>query len=94
MKSFEKTGGTKHLALIGIVRRGVPLAQRIAQAMRGIDGVEVPVARWTSLCTAMIFRKSRRKPCCALRTSLSVSITWTSSLWTTSFTPAAPFEPR
>src|SRR5215468_6886680 len=39
----EKTGGTKHLALIGIRRRGVPLAQRIAQAMRGIDGVEVPV---------------------------------------------------
>src|SRR5256884_9766889 len=35
----EKSGGTKHLALIGIVRRGVPLAQRIAQAMRGIDGV-------------------------------------------------------
>src|SRR5438132_3178727 len=39
----EKTGGTKHLALIGIRRRGVPLAQRIAQAMRGIDGVEIPV---------------------------------------------------
>jgi pyrimidine operon attenuation protein/uracil phosphoribosyltransferase len=39
----ERTGGTKHLALIGIVRRGVPLAQRIAQAMRGIDGLEVPV---------------------------------------------------
>src|SRR3989475_12490605 len=39
----ERSGGTKHLALIGIVRRGVPLAQRIAQAMRGIDGVNVPV---------------------------------------------------
>ena len=39
----EKSGGTKHLALVGIVRRGVPLAQRIAQAMRGIDGVDVPV---------------------------------------------------
>ena len=39
----EKSGGTKHLVLIGIRRRGVPLAQRIAQAMRGIDGVEVPV---------------------------------------------------
>ncbi len=38
----EKSGGTKHLALIGIRRRGVPLAQRIAQAMRGIDGVEIP----------------------------------------------------
>jgi pyrimidine operon attenuation protein/uracil phosphoribosyltransferase len=39
----EKSGGTRHLALIGIRRRGVPLAARIAQAMRGIDGVEVPV---------------------------------------------------
>src|SRR3984893_3990155 len=39
----EKSGGTKHLALIGIRRRGVPLAQRIALAMRGIDGGEGPV---------------------------------------------------
>jgi pyrimidine operon attenuation protein/uracil phosphoribosyltransferase len=39
----EKSGGTRHLALIGVRRRGVPLAERIAQAMRGIDGVEVPV---------------------------------------------------
>ena len=39
----EKSGGTKDLALIGIRRRGVPIAQRIALAMRGIDGVEVPV---------------------------------------------------
>jgi len=39
----EKSGGTSNLALIGIRRRGVPLAKRIAQAMRGIDGVEVPV---------------------------------------------------
>ena len=39
----EKSGGTRHLALIGVRRRGVPLAQRIARAMRGIDGVEVPV---------------------------------------------------
>ena len=39
----EKSGGTRNLALIGVRRRGVPLAQRIARAMRGIDGVEVPV---------------------------------------------------
>ncbi len=39
----EKSGGTKELALIGIRRRGVPIAQRIARAMRGIDGVDVPV---------------------------------------------------
>src|SRR5450759_4806139 len=39
----EKSGGTVNLALIGIRRRGVPLAKRIALAMRGIDGVDVPV---------------------------------------------------
>src|SRR3989442_14538744 len=39
----EKSGGAKHLALIGICRRGVPLSQRIAQAMRGIDGVGISV---------------------------------------------------
>src|SRR5580700_1805081 len=39
----EKSGDTANLALIGIRRRGVPLAQRIAKAMRGIDGVDVPV---------------------------------------------------
>ncbi len=39
----EKSGGTLNLGLIGIRRRGVPLANRIAQAMRGIDGVQVPV---------------------------------------------------
>jgi pyrimidine operon attenuation protein/uracil phosphoribosyltransferase len=39
----EKSGGTANLAVIGIRRRGVPLAQRIAKAMRGIDGVDVPV---------------------------------------------------
>src|ERR1017187_6662681 len=39
----EKSGGTANLGLIGIRRRGVPLANRIAHAMRGIDGVDVPV---------------------------------------------------
>jgi pyrimidine operon attenuation protein/uracil phosphoribosyltransferase len=39
----EKSGGTSNLALIGIRRRGVPIAQRIARAMRGIDGSDVPV---------------------------------------------------
>jgi pyrimidine operon attenuation protein/uracil phosphoribosyltransferase len=39
----ERSGGTAHLALIGVRRRGVPLAQRIALAMRAIDGVDVPV---------------------------------------------------
>jgi pyrimidine operon attenuation protein/uracil phosphoribosyltransferase len=39
----ERSGGTSNLALIGVRRRGVPLANRIALAMREIDRVEVPV---------------------------------------------------
>src|ERR1700749_1679833 len=39
----EKSGGTRDLALLGIRRRGVPRAQRIARGMRGIAGVDVPV---------------------------------------------------
>jgi len=39
----ERSGGTSNLALIGVRRRGVPLANRIARAMREIDRVEVPV---------------------------------------------------
>lgn len=39
----EKSGGGKDLALVGIRRRGVPLAQRMAEAMRGFAGTTVPV---------------------------------------------------
>ena len=39
----EKQAGTEGLLLIGIQRRGVPLARRIAEAIREHEGVEVPV---------------------------------------------------
>jgi pyrimidine operon attenuation protein/uracil phosphoribosyltransferase len=39
----EKSGGTTDLALIGIHRRGVPLAQRLAKSIAGFSGVNVPV---------------------------------------------------
>jgi pyrimidine operon attenuation protein/uracil phosphoribosyltransferase len=39
----EKSGGTGSLALIGVRRRGVPLAHRLAHSMRAFAGVEVPV---------------------------------------------------
>jgi len=39
----EKHGGTDGLALIGIQRRGVPLAKRIADAIAQGEGVKVPV---------------------------------------------------
>lgn len=39
----EKHAGTEGLALVGIQRRGVPLAHRIAAAIREHEGVDVPV---------------------------------------------------
>jgi pyrimidine operon attenuation protein/uracil phosphoribosyltransferase len=39
----EKSGGTAGLALIGVRRRGVPLAQRLAKSIQGFTGVDVPV---------------------------------------------------
>jgi pyrimidine operon attenuation protein/uracil phosphoribosyltransferase len=39
----EKSGGTGSLALIGVRRRGVPLANRLARSMRAFAGVDVPV---------------------------------------------------
>lgn len=39
---LERNRGLDELALVGIRRRGVPLAKRIAQAIRGINGHEVP----------------------------------------------------
>jgi len=40
---LEKSHGPDDLILLGIPRRGVPLAQRIAERMHSIEGVDVPV---------------------------------------------------
>ena len=39
----EKSSGAKDLALIGVRRRGVPLSQRLAKAIRSFAHVDVPV---------------------------------------------------
>ena len=39
----EKHGGADGLALVGIERRGVPLANRLADAIEGATGVRLPV---------------------------------------------------
>lgn len=40
---IEKNKGVEDLALIGIQRRGVPLARMIAEKIKGVEGKEVPV---------------------------------------------------
>ena len=39
----ERNGGTKNLALIGIRRRGVPLAERLAKVIQEFEKSQVPV---------------------------------------------------
>jgi pyrimidine operon attenuation protein/uracil phosphoribosyltransferase len=39
----EKQAGTEGLVLVGIQRRGVPLAHRIAEAIREHEGADIPV---------------------------------------------------
>jgi pyrimidine operon attenuation protein/uracil phosphoribosyltransferase len=39
----EKTGGARDVALIGIRRRGIPLAQRLAGMIEASNGVKVPI---------------------------------------------------
>lgn len=39
----ERNKGTEDVVLVGIRRRGVPLAQMIASNIKNIEGVEVPV---------------------------------------------------
>jgi pyrimidine operon attenuation protein / uracil phosphoribosyltransferase len=46
---LERNHQVDQLALIGIRRRGVPLAKRLAHAIRRFRP-----ARWTSRCTATI----------------------------------------
>jgi pyrimidine operon attenuation protein/uracil phosphoribosyltransferase len=41
----EKHGGTDGLALVGIMRRGVPLAERLAEAIASHESVQLPVGR-------------------------------------------------
>ena len=41
----ERNGGTQQVVLVGIRRRGVPLAERIAAAIADFEAVEVPVGQ-------------------------------------------------
>lgn len=40
---IEKNDGTENLCLIGIKSRGVPLARRVADNIRSIEGTDIPV---------------------------------------------------
>lgn len=41
----ERNGGLRDVVLVGIRRRGVPLAERIAAAIADFEGVQVPIGQ-------------------------------------------------
>jgi pyrimidine operon attenuation protein/uracil phosphoribosyltransferase len=42
---LEKNHGAEHLALVGVLTRGAPVAERLAKVIRQIENVEVPVGK-------------------------------------------------
>lgn len=40
---LEKNKGTKDVIIVGIRKRGVPLAERLAKIIKDIEGVELPI---------------------------------------------------
>lgn len=40
---IEKNGGADNLVVVGILRRGVPIAERLQEKLREFEGIEVPV---------------------------------------------------
>ena len=40
---LEKNKGTNNLIIVGIRKRGVPLAERLAKIIKDIEGVEIPI---------------------------------------------------
>jgi pyrimidine operon attenuation protein / uracil phosphoribosyltransferase len=65
---LERNKGAEGVVLLGIPSRGVPLAERIAERMAGVEGTAVP---WGSLDVTMYRDDLRLKPA---RTLLPTSI--------------------
>ena len=49
---LEHNKGAENVVLVGVRRRGDPIAQRIRGNIEKIEGVAVPCAAWTSPSTA------------------------------------------
>lgn len=59
---IENNSGTEGFALIGIKRRGVPLAGRLAEYIYQIEGIEVPVGMLDITLYRDDLNKSKEKP--------------------------------
>ena len=54
----EKQAGTAGLALVGIQRRGVPLARRIAAAIGENESTAIPVVTSAGICVTSVFEST------------------------------------
>ena len=92
---LERNKGADDLVLLGIPSRGVPLADRIAERIAAVEGVDVPVG---SLDVTMYRDDLRLKPARTLLPTAdpatAASTTRSSSWSTTCCSPAARSAPR
>ena len=93
---LERNRGAGELALVGIRTRGVPIARRLARALKEINGEDVP----TGALDITLYRDDlmrnpvARSPSSAAPRSPSPSTTARSCWWTTCSTRAARSAPR
>ena len=69
---IERNRGVEDVCLVGICRRGVPLAQRLAENIFGIEGQRVPVGKLDiTLYRDDVIPMIRKGLCAAVLTQLS-----------------------
>ena len=64
---LEKNGGVEGLGLVGIRRRGVPIAERLGKMIQQVEKKKVPVGRSISRSIATIFLRWVRSRWCRRR---------------------------
>lgn len=91
---LENNPEPEQVLLVGILRRGVPLAEELAGLMERFGGVRPPVETLDITLYRDDLSELGDLRRCGRRSSLRRSPERPSSLWTTSSTPAARRAPR
>ena len=86
----EKNGGFEGLGLVGIRRRGVPLAERLGKIIQRMENAPSRSEPWTSRFTATTFPPSGPSRLCKNRKSASISRTKVSSWSMMCYSPGVP----
>ena len=92
---LERNKGAGDLVLLGIPSRGVPLAQRIAERIAAVEGVDVPVGSLDVTMYRDDLRLQAGPHAAADRDPAAAASTAAPWSWsTTCCSPAAPSGPR